>query len=94
MCLENNFPKSLPPSLCPPGQRPSWAGGQRGGILSPLEKRGRCEKIAQGHQVGQGYWKSFTAALFFRQAAAIKSFNRVDGLRRFVTHTLLNNPQL
>ena len=27
--IENNFLKSLPTSLCPPGQRPSWAGGKR-----------------------------------------------------------------
>jgi hypothetical protein len=30
--------KSLPTSLCPPGQRPSWAGGKREGVFSPLER--------------------------------------------------------
>jgi len=54
----------------------------------------RCEKIAKSYQVGQGYWKSFTAAHLLRQAEAIESFNDVARIRRFFTLALSSDPQL
>jgi len=42
------FVKSLPTSLCPPGQRPLWVGDQREeirvspfGLFIPVESRGK-----------------------------------------------------
>jgi len=57
-------------------------------------KKGRCEKIAKIYQVGQEYWRSFTAAHLLSQAEWIKSFNDVAHIPRFFTLTLSNDPQL
>jgi hypothetical protein len=54
----------------------------------------RCGKIAKSYQVGQGYWKSFTAAHLLRQAEGIESLNDVARIRRFFTLALSSDPQL
>jgi hypothetical protein len=51
-----------------------------GPAKTPSPQLRRCEKIAKNHQVGGGYWKSFTAVHFLSPAVVIESFNRVDDL--------------
>jgi hypothetical protein len=72
----------------------SIPGEIHGEIHESLKQLRRCEKIVLSHQVGRGYWKSFTAVLFLCPAATIESFYRIDELRRFVTHIFSNDPQL